>query len=99
MKFYTTKIDEAFFDKYIKEETSNFHFEHGMVCYVIEVIVPAVGEGELWLCSFYPVILCKRTDSFRTELSKDEFLKLIPDLHMKDVCDYIEMLTPSKYYV
>ena len=65
MKFYTAKIDQSFFDEHIKENIVNTFVFPGigsMNCFIIEAIIPAVGDGEVWICgsSHWPAVVYKK---------------------------------------
>jgi hypothetical protein len=102
MKFYTTTIDVHFFNRHIKENIyTSIVPKENMNCYVIDVIVPVMGAGELWVCdidsSFYPTILCP-TDCVKKQYERADFFNMLPDLHRKEILKYLEMIRPTNDY-
>ena len=103
MKFYTTTITPEFFNTHLKNESpKEITWKDRMECYVIDIIIPAVGEGEMWILDtngdFYPIVLYTKTNSIRTEHDPETFMQLLSPSNRKDLCDYLKLCIPVNYY-
>jgi hypothetical protein len=90
MKFFTARITKAYYNAHIKD--SDHACNDSIKCYVIQAIIPDVGEGELWICDDYPTLIYKKTHCKRRQYAQDDFMKLIPADLVPHVSGFIAML-------